>query len=341
MSPREDVRVSLPSKGRLGESALELLADCGLKVSKSNPRQYAASIPALPSLTVLFQRPGDIVVGVRDGSVDFGITGMDLVRERRGDNGRVLVVHDALGFGRCRLSLAVPEEWETVQTMADLAAYAGSLDRPLRVATKSPHLTADFLERQGVDPFVLVDAEGALEVAPTIGYADVICDLVSTGQTLRDNRLRPLEDGVVICSEAVLIANRAALGMRPEVLEVARLLLEYIEAYMRAEEHLAVFANMRGESPQAIAERMFEQETLGGLQGPTVSPVVARGGGSGWFAVHIVVRRDALFDAVAELRSIGGSGVVVTPVAYIFEEEPHRCRAMMEALKEDVDAENL
>jgi ATP phosphoribosyltransferase len=102
---------------------------------------------------------------------------------------------------------------------------------------------------------------------------------------------------------------------------------------MRAEEHLAVFANMRGESPQAIAARMFEQETLGGLQGPTISPVVARDGGRGWFAVHIVVRRDALFDAVAELRGIGGSGVVVTPVSYIFEEEPDRCRAMMASLK--------
>ncbi len=333
MSRRDDIRLSLPSKGRLGEAALELLADCGLQVKKSNPRRYAANIPALPSLTVLFQRPGDIVVGVRDGSVDFGITGMDLVAERRGDNGRVLVLHDALGFGRCRLCLAVPEDWEDVRTVADLATRARSQNLALRVATTFPRLTGDFLKRHDVSPFVLVDAEGALEVAPTIGYADVICDLVSTGQTLRDNRLRPLEDGIVMRSQAVLIANRAALRARPKVLKVARLLLEYIEAHMRAEEHLAVFANMRGESPQAIAQQMFEQETLGGLQGPTVSPVAARGGGEGWFAVHIVVRRDALFEAVAELRAIGGSGVVVTPVAYIFEEEPDRCRVMMESLE--------
>jgi ATP phosphoribosyltransferase len=341
MTQRDDIRLSLPSKGRLGEAALELLTDCGLKVKKANPRRYTASLPALPSVTVLFQRPGDIVVGVRDGSVDFGITGMDLIAERRGDNGRVLVLHDALGFGRCRLCLAVPEAWEGARTVADLAARAASLDEPFRVATKFPRLTGEFLANHGVSSFTLVDAEGALEVAPTIGYADVICDLVSTGQTLRDNRLRPLEDGVVIRSEAALIANRAALRARPEVLEVARLLLEYLEATMRAEEHLAVFANMRGESPQAIAARMFEQETLGGLQGPTVSPVAVRGGDEGWFAVHIVVRRDALFEAVAELRSIGGSGVVVTPVAYIFEEEPHRCRMMLEALKEEtVEGEN-
>jgi ATP phosphoribosyltransferase len=333
MTQRDDIRLSLPSKGHLGQQALDLLADCGLGVSKTNPRRYAASIPALPSLTVIFQRPGDIVVSVRERSVDFGITGMDLVAERRGENGAVLVLHDQLGFGRCRLCLAVPEAWEGVSTLADLEAHIRSLDRPLRVATKFPNLTQDFLTRLEGLPFTLVDAEGALEVAPTIGYADVICDLVSTGQTLHDNRLRPLEDGVVISSEATLIANRAALQSRPEVLEVARLLLEYIEAHLRAEDHLVVFANMRGDSPRAIAARMFEMETLGGLQGPTVSPVVVRGEDPGWYAVHIVVRRDSLFDAVAELRSIGGSGVVVTPAVYIFEEEPDRCQAMLEALE--------
>jgi ATP phosphoribosyltransferase len=335
MSQRDDIRLSLPSKGRLGQRALDLLADCGLEVRKTNPRRYAAGIPTLPSLTVIFQRPGDIVVSVRDGSVDFGITGMDLVAERRGENGAVLVLHDQLGFGRCRLCLAVPEAWGDVSTLADLEAHARSLGRPLRVATKFPNLAGEFLARLRDLPFTLVDAEGALEVAPTIGYADLICDLVSTGQTLHDNRLRPLEDGVVISSEATLIANRSALRSRPEVLEVARLLLEYVEAHLRAEDHLAVFANMRGDSPRAIAARMFEQETLGGLQGPTISPVVVRGHDAGWYAVHIVVRRDCLFDGVAELRSIGGSGVVVTPVAYIFEEEPDRCQAMLEALEHD------
>jgi ATP phosphoribosyltransferase len=335
MTEREDIRLSLPSKGRLGQAALDLLADCGLKVDKINPRQYAARISALPSLTVLFQRPADIVVSVRDGSVDFGITGMDLVAERRGVNGSVLVLHDSLGFGRCALSLAVPEAWEEVRTLADLAAYARAMERPLRVATKFPRLTGDFLTRRGVQAVKLVDAEGALEVAPAIGYADIICDLVSTGQTLHDNRLRPLEDGVVLSSQAALIANRAALRARSDVLRVARLLLEYIEAHLRAEEHVTVFANMRGESPQAIAQRMFALETLGGLQGPTISPVIVRGENSSWYAVHIVVRRDSLFEAVADLRSIGGSGVVVTPVAYIFEEEPERCQAMLAALEED------
>ncbi|RLC58857.1 MAG: ATP phosphoribosyltransferase [Chloroflexota bacterium] len=334
MDQRTDIRLSLPSKGRLAQAALNFLAACGLEVDKPNPRQYAARIPALPGLTVLFQRPGDIVVSVRDGSVDFGITGMDVVAERQGDNGAVLVLHDALNFGKCHLCLAVPEEWETVHTMADLVTYARTLSRPLRVATKFPHLTGDFLTRHAVTSFAIINAEGTLEVAPAIGYADIIADLVSSGQTLRDNRLRPLDDGVILHSQAALIANRPALKARPEVLDVARKLLEFVEAHLRAADHVAVFANMRGASPQAIAERMFAQDALSGLQGPTISPVIVRDGDPNWYAVHIVVRREQLFQVVAELRAIGGSGVVVAPVAYIFEEEPARYRAMMEAVQE-------
>ncbi len=201
------------------------------------------------------------------------------------------------------------------------------------MATKFPHLTGGFLARHDV-PFTLIHAEGTLEVAPAIGYADLIADLVSSGQTLRDNRLRPLDDGTIIHSQAVLIANRTALKSRPEVLAVARTLLEFVEAHLRAVERVAVFANVRGTSPQAIAQRMFAQETLGGLQGPTISPVVVRDGNPNWHAVHIVVRREQLFQAVAELRAIGGSGVVVTPVTYICEEEPARYRAMMEAIQD-------
>jgi len=317
MDQHTDIRLSLPSKGRLAQDALDLLAACDLEVDKPNPRQYAARIPALPELTVLFQRPGDIVVSVRDGSVDFGITGMDMVAERRGpgNSSAVLVLHEALNFGHCRLCLAVPEEWETVHTTADLGTHTHALGRPLRVATKFPHLTGDFLTRHNI-PFTLIHAEGTLEAAPAIGYADLVADLVSSGQTLRDNRLRPLDDGTILRSEAVLIANRTALKVRPEVLTVARRLIEFVEAHLRATDHVAVFANVRGASPQAIAQQMFAQRTLGGLQGPTISPVVVQDENPNWYAVHIVVRRDQLFQAIAELRAIGGSGVVVTPVTF-------------------------
>jgi ATP phosphoribosyltransferase len=328
------MRLSLPSKGRLAEESLSFLDACGLSVYKPNPRQYEAVIPALPGLTVLFQRPGDIVVSVRDGSVDFGITGMDVIEERRGDNGALLVLHEALGFGVCALTVAVPEEWEHVQAVADLEEQSSLLKRPLRVATKYPNLAGRFLSERGI-PHTLISAEGTLETAPAIGYADLIADLVSSGQTLRDNRLRPLPDGVIQPSQAALIANTGTLQSNPEApeaLTAARFLLETFEAHLRAKENLAIFANMRGESPQAIASRIFSQRTIGGLQGPTISHMVARDNDPKWYAVHIVVRRDQLFQAVNELRAIGGSGVVVAPIAYIFEEEPPRYKAMLAAL---------
>jgi ATP phosphoribosyltransferase len=340
MGSHRDIRLSLPSKGRLSQPGLDFLAACGLRVEKPNPRQYAARIPALPALTVLFQRAGDIVVSVRDGSVDFGITGMDMVAERRGNNGEVLVLHDALRFGACRLCLAVPEAWESVQQVEHLSGQAQALKRPLRVASQFPRVTSAFLKEREI-PFAMIQAEGTLEAAPTIGYADCIADLVSSGQTLQDNRLRPLDDGTILESEAVLIANRAALEHRPEALQVARVLLEFIEAHLRAADHVSVFANMRGASPEDIARRMFAQDMLGGLQGPTFSRVVVRSEDPNWYAVHIIVRRERLFEAIGELRSIGGSGVVVTPVTYIFEEEPARYRAMLEALRGVNDDPNL
>lgn len=356
---RTDIRLALPSKGILQEGALDFLEACGLRVFRPNPRQYEATIPGLKGMTVMFQRPGDIVVSVQQGSVDFGITGYDVLAEKgqansgplANGNGEVLTLHDELGFGPCTLNLAVPED-TPARTIGELAAWAKKLGkdgRELRIATKFPRLTSHFLDSHGVAPYRLIGVEGTLEIAPAIGYADLIADLVSSGVTLRDNHLRPLDDGLILRSQAVLIANRHALQTRPEVLAIARHLLEYIEAHQRAAGSFLVTANVRGESPQAIAERMFTQTSIGGLQGPTISQVVTpeqvdkraegqRSGGAGeqpgWYAVNVVVRKTQLFDAIGELRAIGGSGVIVAPCAYIFEEEPARYRAMLRAIGE-------
>jgi ATP phosphoribosyltransferase len=330
---RSEIRLALPSKGRLAQDALDLLADCGLRVYKPNPRQFEATIPALPGVTVLFQRAGDIVVSVRDGSVDFGITGWDVVSERSGDDGQVLTLLPELGFGHCSLNVIVPENCENVRRVSDVAACRDESGPPLRVATKFPNLTRTFLDRHGLEDVRLILAEGTLEIAPTVGYADAIVDLVSTGTTLRDNRLRVLEDGLILESQACLIANRAALKRRPLVLAVARQLLEFIIAHLRATENVAVFANVRGATPEAIGARIAEKPVIRGLQGPTVSQIVSREGG-GWYAVNIIVRKNELAQAINELREIGGSGVVVTPVMYIFEEEPDEYLAMLDALED-------
>ncbi|MDX1600339.1 MAG: ATP phosphoribosyltransferase [Anaerolineales bacterium] len=331
--PRSDIRLALPSKGRMAQASLDFLEGAGLRVHKPNPRQFEATIPNLPELTVLFQRAGDIAVSVRDGSVDFGITGWDVVSERRGENGSLLPMDRELGFSRCRLHVIVPEAWSEVDTMADLRARSSGED-VVRVATKYPRLTRSFFRDHDFDSLSLIEAEGTLEAAPAIGYADVIVDLVSTGTTLRDNRLKTLDDGLILESQACLVGNRQALAQRPDVLEMGRLLLEYIEAHRRGSENVALFANIRGESVSAVGDRVLAQDVIGGLQGPTLSPVVTRQGDS-WYAVNVVVRRSELSQAIDELRTIGGSGVVVTPVTYIFEEEPDSYRELLEALEQD------
>lgn len=333
-NPSDQIRIALPSKGPLAAPALKLLENAGLAVHAPNPRQYQASIPSLPGLTVLFQRAADIVVSVRHGSVHFGLTGWDVVSERRGPNNDVLVLNPDLGFGACTLNVIVPEGQANVRSMPDLVAWQARLDRSLCVATKFPSLTRAFFEQHHLAGIRLIESEGTLEIAPTIGYADLIVDLVSTGTTLRDNRLRMLEDGLILRSQACLIANRAALRGQPAVLQVARHLLEFIVAYLRAVENVAIFANIRGPSPQRIAERMFTQEVIGGLQGPTISPVVTRQP-EDWYAVHIIVPKERLAQAIAELRAIGGSGVVVTPVTFIFEEEPPAYQDMIASLQDE------
>ena len=329
---RADIRLALPSKGMLADASLSFLDRAGLRVHKPNPRQYQAAIPSLPGLTVLFQRAADIPLSVRDGSVDFGITGWDVTAERLAEGDGILTLLQELGYGHCSLHVIVPESWQDVREMADMARMHAGREAPLRVATKFTNLVGAFFRRHGIEGLRLIPAEGTLEAAPTIGYADAIADLVSTGTTLRDNRLRVVEDGLILRSQACLIANRDCLKARPEVLEMARQLLEILVAHLRAAENVSVFANVRGRSPQDIARRMFGQTVIGGLQGPTISPIVTSDG-EAWHAVNIVVRKDQLMQAITELRAIGGSGVVVTPIHYIFEEEPAAAQAMLAALK--------
>ena len=334
---RQDIRLALPSKGRLAEDSLDLLSNAGFGVHKPNPRQYTAVTPSLPGVTVLFQRPGDIVVSVRDGSVDFGITGLDVVSEKTisspTGNGVILTLLKNLGFGSCTLNAIVPESWQSIVRMADLVQLENEVQRPLRIATKFPNLTQEFFSKHGYNDARLISAEGTLEIAPQVGYADLIVDLVSTGTTLRDNRLRILDDGLILESQACLIANKNMLLERREVLAVAKRLLEFIVAYLRAEGNVAIFANVRCDSPEKLAELVFSKNVIGGLQGPTISPVITRDRG-GWHAVNIIVRKDHLAEAIVELRDIGGSGVIVSPVNFIFEEEPPAYREMLAALEE-------
>lgn len=332
---RSVVRLALPSKGRMEDETVEFLQNCGLSVKKLNPRQYIAHIPELENLEIWFQRTADVVRKVRDGDIDLGIVGYDKIAEYRGREDTVVVIHDALGYSPCRLGVAVPEAWEAINTMADLARLANerSDTRPLRVVSKYARLAKSFLQRHNVSPFRILHADGALEAAPQMGTADMIIDLVSTGVTLRENRLKELTDGLLLHSQATFIGNRQALSERPEVLAITHEFLERFEAHLRALDHLTVIANMRGESAEEVAQKVFSQPDLGGLQGPTISQVYLReASNTQWYAISIVVPKKKLYQAIRQVRQIGGSGVLVLPLRYIFEEEPQRWQKLLKTL---------
>jgi len=320
------VSIALPSKGALADPTLDFLRSCDLKVAKPNPRQYVATIPALPRLDVLFQRVTDIVYKLADGTVDLGITGLDVVKELAGDNDDVLVIQPNLGYGDCELVLAVPESWIDVETIADVADVA--LDfregqrRNLRVATKFTTLARRFLHEHGIHHFTLVEAEGAIEAAPTLGYADIIVDLSATGTTLRENHLKPLTDGVLLESYACLIGNARRLRECPEVLEIARTILEVFDATLNGGNYYQLSANVHGASPEAIAHAVASHPVTRGLQGPTVAPIFAANtpepDDGQWYNVTIITHRKQLMAAVAHLRSIGGTQTTVIPVRYVF-----------------------
>lgn len=332
LNKNRKIRIALPSKGFLADGSQTLLANVGLRIHNPNPRQYVAKIPRLPQVEVIFQRPGDIVISVRDGSVDFGITGRDVYLEKLDTNGKIMELHSHLGFGQCTLNVIAPDSAEELNTLSGLPNFQSKLGRPLKIATKFPNLTKKFFTSNTDLAFSIIQAEGTLEIAPTVGYADLIVDLVSTGTTLRDNRLKILEDGKILDAEACLIANKASLKSNSKTKAVAVQLLELLGAHLRAKDNLAIFANVRGESPESIGKKIYRKDVIRGLQGPTISQVVT-GESQNWYAIHLIVRKSQLHQAVQEIREVGGSGVVVSPVTYIFEEKPAELIELLAALE--------
>src|SRR6266516_6430075 len=248
----QGLRIALPSKG-MEEATLDFLSACGLRVNRTTPRQYRATIPAPPGAQVLFQRANDIFAKVDEGSVDLGVTGYDIVREHQYEDDNVVLLMNGLGYGQCALVVAVPEGWIDAGSMVDLAQISADLrarGRELRVATKYPNLTRQFLYDHGINYFRLVESSGALEAAPQLGYADLIVDLMTSGVTLRENRLKAVAGGQIISSQACLIANRRSLQASACKLELTRSMLELVEAHLRSRDFCSITANIRADSPE-------------------------------------------------------------------------------------------
>lgn len=201
--------LALPSKGRLMEDALDLFAAAGLPISKlGDERGYRGTISGMGEVEVSFLSATEIAHHLREGAIDMGITGEDLLREHIADLTHHADIAERLGFGAADVVCAVPECWIDVSTMEDLdevsVRFHEAHERRLRVATKYLNLTRMFFAEKGVRGYRIVESLGATEAAPAAGAAEVIVDITSTGDTLRANNLRILDDGVVLRSEAVL-----------------------------------------------------------------------------------------------------------------------------------------
>ena len=281
------LRIALPNKGRLSQDARELFTDAGLEIRAAGPRALTASLGG--EFQALFVRAQDIPEFVADGAADAGVTGFDLIQE----SGRELDELADLEFGRCRLAVAAKED-SGVLSLDDI--------RPgMRVATVFPRITKRFFAHRQTAVEV-VPVSGAAEIAPHIGIADVIVDLVSTGSTLRVNGLR--EIATVLESTSRLISTPA---VRADVSR-ARALDELVGALgsvLAARGKRYVMANV----PRSRLEEV--KRVVPGLNGPTVIDIM---NGGAHVAVHSVVAAATIYRTIADLKALGAQGILVTRI---------------------------
>lgn len=327
------VRLVIPSDGELHESTLNFLRDCGLGIRRPSARRYTAYIPAVPGIEVLFQRTADITQKVEDGGADLGITGLDRLLEYRSNDQLVVPLIEDLGYGRCDFVLAVPASWmdvTSVDDLADLALEFHERGKQLRIATKYPRLLRRHLFSRGINFFSLVAASGTLEAAPAAGYADLIADLTATGTTLRENRLKTLEGGTVLSSQACVIGNPHRLTASREALGLARGLMEMMEAHLQAEPYYRLTANVKGASPEEVSATILARPRVAGLRGPTVARVYNIQE-EDWYSVSLLVRKDQLMEAVDHLRDCGGLDIAASQVSYLFKGQSRGYQRLLES----------
>ena len=207
------ITIGLPSKGRLRDKSLNFFNDRELKIlTSSKERNYFASIQNKPNIKIIYLHAKEIIQRLGDGTLDLGISGLDLLNESEKNIKDKILIKKKLDFGHANLVVAVPDDWIDVQTIADLEEVAFNIrskkNRRLRVATKYPNLTNNFLISKGVTQFKLIQSLGATETYPFIGSAEIITDITSTGKTLKDNDLRVLKDGLILKSSACLFISK-------------------------------------------------------------------------------------------------------------------------------------
>ncbi|WP_396634571.1 ATP phosphoribosyltransferase [Maribacter sp. R86514] len=277
------IRIAIQKSGRLNEESLQILKDCGISIDNGKD-QLKASSRNFP-IEVFYLRNGDIPQYLRDGVVDIAIIGENVLIEK----GEDISIAERLGFSKCKVSLAVPKsvKYNSVQD------FEGK-----RIATSYPNTVLNYLKDKGVKADLHI-INGSVEIAPNIGLADAICDIVSSGSTLFKNNLKEVE--VMLTSEAVLAVSPQISSERKELLEKLQF---RIQSVLRARGSKYVLLNAPNDKLDDIIK------LLPGMRSPTVLPLADEG----WSSVHTVINKDKFWEVIDELKKAGAEGILVCPI---------------------------
>lgn len=278
-----NIRIAVQKSGRLSDDSLKLFKECGIKFESggSKLRSISSNFP----IEFLFLRDDDIPGYVEDGVADLGVVGLNVFMEHT----RKVDIVKELGFSKCRLSLAIPRG----ETYTDLKQFEGK-----SIATSYPNLTNQFLQRNGVKA-EMHEISGSVEIAPSIGLAEGICDIVSTGGTLLSNGLK--EVATVFESQAVMISNSSLSDEKKSILTK---LLFRIDSVQRGQNAKYVVLN--------VQEHNIDKVTalLPGMKSPSVLPLATKG----WFSLHSVIEENDFWNIIENLREAGAEGILVLPI---------------------------
>ena len=277
------LKIAIQKSGRLSENSKNLLEECGIKFSNglSVLKTTARNFP----VELLFLRDDDIPQYVEQQVADIGILGENMVYEK---NKNVTII-EQLGFAHCRLSLAIPKEEK----------YEGpGYFMNKKIATSYPHILKGYLKKNKITAEI-EEISGSVEIAPGIGLANAVCDIVSSGSTLLTNGLHEVE--TILKSQAVIIGNK---NLSPEKLTILNSLLFRIRAVKNATENKYILLN----APQSSLTKICE--ILPGMKSPTILPLVEKG----WFSLHSVVKEDEFWDRIDQLKAAGAEGILVIPI---------------------------
>ena len=302
--------LAVPSKGRLQENAAAFFARAGLVFTQSRgARDYRGALAGVPDVEVAFLSASEIVNQLAAGSVHLGITGEDLIREQISDADEAVELLTPLGFGHANVVVAVPQAWIDVRSMADLDEVAADLrtrhGRKMRVATKYVNLTRRFFAHKGVADYRIVESLGATEGAPGAGSAELIVDITTTGATLAANALKILDDGVMLRSEANLVAS-----IRAPWTGAARAAATAVLTRIAAEEEARTSREVRAALDPARAPALASVVRECGAALPY--------GSAPGREVVLHCRAAAVFDVVAALQGIGAQDITVRTFDYLF-----------------------